>query len=298
MYNFACKTYYIMRHSLIKTILFNLIFIFALSSQDKAFQLYDDEGNEIKYKKLIKDLSKADVVLFGENHNDPISHWLQLEVTKSLYSKHKKNLMLGAEMVESDNQLQLNEYLSGFIREKDFEKESKIWVNHKTDYRPLLNFAKENGVHFVATNIPRRLANLVYRHGVDTLLYLTAESKRFIAPLPILYDTSLHCYKEISAMANGHGGDNFPKAQAIKDATMAYFIHKNMIKKTKFLHYNGSYHSRFHESIVWYLLQLDNSLNILTIESVDQEDISHFDQELIGNADFFIVVDEDMCKTH
>ena len=287
-----------MRTFLANSVFVHLIFVFSLSAQDSAFQLYDGEGNMITYDKLVKASVKADVVLFGENHNDPISHWLQLELTKSLFKKHKSKLMLGAEMIESDNQIQLNEYLNGFIREKDFEKESKIWNNHKTDYRPLINFAKDNNIHFVATNIPRRLANLVYRHGIDTLMYLPEESKQFIAPLPILYDTSLHCYKEISAMAGGHGGDNFPKAQAIKDATMAYFIHKNMSKKTKFLHYNGSYHSRFHESIAWYLLQIDDSLKILTIEAVEQADIFDFDQELIGNADFFIVVDEDMCKTH
>ncbi len=79
---------------------------------------------------------------------------------------------------------------------------------------------------------------------------------------------------------------------------MAYFIHKNMKKNTKFLHYNGSYHSRLHESIVWYLLQLNPDLYITTIEVIEQEDISEFDEKLIGNADFFIVVDEDMCKTH
>ena len=282
---------------IILTIFFQL-FLFKSYSQDKAFQLYDGEGTEITYKSLVKALSKADVVFFGENHNDPISHWLQIELTKSLFERHKHNFMLGAEMIESDNQIQLNEYLKGFIREKDFEKESKIWINHKTDYRPLINFAKENHIHFIATNIPRRLANLVYRHGIDTLMYLPEESKQFIAPLPILYDTSLHCYKEILAMAQGHGGEAFPKAQAIKAATMAHFIHKNMSKKTKFLHFNGSYHSRFHESIVWYLLQLDDSLKILTIEAVEQAEISDFDRELIGNADFFIVVDEDMCKTH
>ena len=36
-------------------------------------------------------------------------------------------------------------------------------------------------------------------------------------------------------MAEGHGGENLPKSQAIKDATMAYFIHKNMKENTKFL---------------------------------------------------------------
>ena len=79
---------------------------------------------------------------------------------------------------------------------------------------------------------------------------------------------------------------------------MAFFIHKNMKEDTRFLHYNGSYHSKFHESIMWYLLRLNPDLKISTIEVVEQADISKFDNELLGNADFFIVVDEDMCKTH
>ena len=139
---------------------------------------------------------------------------------------------------------------------------------------------------------------MVYRFGIDTLTYLPEASKQFIAPLPIAYDTSLHCYKEISIKAGGHGGENFPKSQAIKDATMAHFINDNMKENTKFIHYNGSYHSKYYESIMWYLLQLNKELSITTIEVVEQADISEFDKKLLGNADFFIVVDEDMCKTH
>ena len=269
-----------------------------LDAQEKAHQIYSKDGKKISYKTMLFKMKNTDVVLFGENHNDPISHWLQLELTKSLHEKHGENLMLGAEMLESDDQFQLDEYLLGFIREKDFEKESKLWPNHKTDYKPLLSFAKDNDLHFVATNIPRRFANMVYRFGIDTLEYLPETSKQFIAPLPIAYDTSLTCYKEISGMLEGHSGENLPKSQAIKDATMAHFIHKNMKGNTKFLHYHGSYHSKYHESIMWYLLQLDSDLDITTIEVVEQADISEFDKELIGNADFFIVVDEDMCKTH
>ena len=206
--------------------------------------------------------------------------------------------MLGAEMLEADNQVVLDEYLLAFSREKDFVKEAKIWPNHKTDYRPLLRFAKDNNLYFVATNIPRRFANMVYRFGIDTLEHLPEASKQFIAPLPMDYDTSLQCYKEISIMAVGHGGENLPKSQAIKDATMAYFIHVNMKEETKFIHYHGSYHSKYHESIMWYLLELNPDLSFTTIEVVEQEDISEFDKELLGNADYFIVVDEDMCKTH
>ena len=286
-----------MKKILVVTLLYCSIATLSFG-QEKAHQIYNKNGNKISYKTMLFKLKNADVVLFGENHSDPISHWLQLELTKSLHEKHGENLMLGAEMLEADNQVVLDEYLLGFSREKDFEKEAKIWPNHKTDYRPLLRFAKVNDLHFVATNIPRRFANMVYRFGVDTLAYLPEASKQFIAPLPMAYDTSLHCYKEISIMAGGHGGENLPKSQAIKDATMAHFINVNMNEDTKFIHYHGSYHSKYHESIMWYLLQLNSSLAIQTIEVVEQADVSEFDKKLIGNADFFIVVDEDMCKTH
>ena len=286
-----------MKKLLIFTLL-NCLFLALLLGQEQAYQIYNKDGNKISYTTMAFEAKKADVVLLGENHNDPISHWLQLELTKSLHEKHGKNLMLGAEMLEADNQVILDEYLLGFSREEDFEMEAKIWPNHKTDYRPLVRFAKDNNLHFVATNIPRRFANMVYRFGLDTLVFLPEASKKFIAPLPMLFDTSLHCYKEISVMADGHGGENLPKSQAIKDATMAFFIHKNMKEDTRFLHYNGSYHSKFHESIMWYLLRLNPDLKISTIEVVEQADISKFDNELLGNADFFIVVDEDMCKTH
>ncbi len=280
------------------TVFICIFFTTFCISQERAFQIYNKDGDKISYRSLVSKIKKADVVLFGENHNDPISHWLQLELTKSLHKYHGQNLILGAEMIESDNQIILDEYIRGYIREKDFEKEAKIWPNHKTDYRPLIRYAKDNKIHFVATNIPRRFANMVYRFGIDTLSYLPEISKQYIAPLPILYDTSLQCYKEIYTMAGGHGGDNFPKSQAIKDATMAHFIYLNMSQSTKFLHYNGSYHSKYHESIMWYLLQLNSSLNISTIEVVEQSDIKEFNMEILGNADFFIVVDEDMCKTH
>ena len=256
--------------------LLNCFFIVFAFGQEKAFQIYNGNGKKVSYRTLNASAEKVDIILFGELHNDPISHWLELELTKSLFEEHGHNLTLGAEMLESDNQIQLNEYLMGFIREKDFERESKTWINHQTDYSPLLKFAKEKNLNFIATNIPRRFANIVYRFGLDTLEYLPEESKQFFAPLPILYDTSLRCYKEMSVMAEGHGGENLPKSQAIKDATMAYFIAKNMEEGTKFLHYNGSYHSKFHESIMWYLLKLNPDFNILTIEVVEQSDISKF----------------------
>jgi uncharacterized iron-regulated protein len=91
--------------------------------------------------------------------------------------------------------------MNDFIREKDFKKEAKMWNNFDTDYAPLVNFAKENSIPVVATNIPRRFASMVSRLGQDTLLSLPKASRNFIAPLPFEYDSTLASYKEMASMA-------------------------------------------------------------------------------------------------
>ncbi|MBI9039352.1 MAG: ChaN family lipoprotein [Bacteroidales bacterium] len=170
-------------------LLFITFVLFTAMKTDKAtYQLFNSEGKQIKYKKLLKAANEADIILFGELHNNPICHWLQLELTKDLFSSKNANIILGAEMFESDNQLIINEYLLGVIKKRNFEKEARLWPNYETNYKPLLEFAKENDLKFVATNIPRRYASIVHSKGFEALNDLEPEAKLFIAPLPIEYD--------------------------------------------------------------------------------------------------------------
>lgn len=265
--------------------------------QKRAFEMYDKEGEKTSYQELLKKAKQSDVVLFGEFHDNPIHHWLQLEMIADL-QKEGETLILGAEMMEADNQLIVDEYLSGIISEKKLISESKTWPNFKTDYLPLMQFAKENSLPFVATNVPRRYASFVYKHGLDTLAYLSDLAQSYIAPLPIMLDTSLSTYKEMLAMGMGHGGDNLPKSQALKDATMAHFILENRAKGSLFVHFNGAFHSKQYEGIYWYLKQQNKRLKVMTISSVEQEDLVPLAEEQIGEADFIIVTPANMTKTH
>ena len=249
---------------------------------------------------MLRQLKDADIVLFGELHNNPIAHWLQIELTKDLYAEEGNNLVLGAEMFESDNQLILDEYLDSLISQRRFEAEARLWKNYKTDYKPLVEFANEKQLRFVATNVPRRYASLVNSEGFEGLENLSDEAKKFLPPLPVKYDSTLNAYKSMLEM-NGMGSHvtpNFPKAQAIKDATMAHFILENWSPGKLVLHFHGAYHSENFESIYWYLKQENSDLNIVTIHTTAQEDISELEEENHGKADFTICVDEDMTKTH
>ena len=266
------------------------------NAQDHAFQLFKSKGKKVKYAKMMKELDDAQIILFGEFHNNPISHWLQLEVTSSLLQTNQ--LVLGAEMIESDNQDVLNQYLSGGIDAKALDSLARLWTNYKTDYKPLVDLAKENKLQFVAANVPRRYAKMVYRGGFEALDTLLNEEKAWIAPLPIQYDPDLPGYVEMLEMMGGHGGENLPNAQAIKDATMAHFILANYSPEQTFVHYNGAYHSNNYEGILWYLKQTQSDYRYVTISTVSQADISKLEEENRGIADFIICVDEDMTSTH
>jgi len=201
--------------------------------------------------------------------------------------------MLGAEMLEADNQLIVDEYLAGLIGHEHLVKEAKVWDNYDTDYHPLVDVAKEHGLRFIATNIPRRYAALVAREGMKALERLSDEAKRSIAPLPIPLDLSTPGYQHAMEIGMAHGAHmdarNFVAAQAVKDATMAYFILKNRGPKDLFLHYNGDYHSKNYGGIYWYLKRYDPDISIRTISSVSR-DTPGFDDECKGLADIVLVV--------
>jgi uncharacterized iron-regulated protein len=290
-----------------KTILFFTILVCSAMNfaQDKpTYLLYDKEDKPLTYSMALQKASEADVILFGEIHNNPIAHWLQLQLTKDLFKAKNGKLILGAEMFETDVQLILNEYLSGLIRESSFEKEARVWENYSTDYKPLVVFAKQNKIPFIASNIPRRYASAVSVNGLAILDKADNVAKNNYFPnLPIEVDYELPSYKNMLNMM-GTGGvvhtdaNNFVAAQAVKDATMAYKINQNFKNGNTFLHFNGAYHSDDYEGIMWYLKKYNPKLKILTITTIEQEDITEVDDKNDGKADILICVPSDMIKTY
>lgn len=282
-------------------ITFIAILGFAFTSDKPAYKLFDQDGKSVKYEKMIKDIQTADIVFFGELHTDPIAHWLQFEITKDLFEVKKENLILGAEMFETDNQLLIDEYLADFYTDTKFEAEAKLWGNYKTDYKPVLEFAKKNQLKYIATNIPRRYASVVHKKGFEGLSELSEEAKKLISPdMSKFYDKELACYANMMNMEGmgGHVNENFPKAQAAKDATMAHFILKNWTEGKLFFHFDGAYHSDNFEGIVWWINKLKPGLTIKTISTVYQKDIEDLTDENKEKANYIIAIPENMTQTN
>ena len=285
-------------HNKILALLLIVSLSFSSIGQDLSpYSIFNSDGKKVKAKKMLKSLLKSDVVFYGELHNNSIAHWLELKLLQEL--DQQTDVSIGAEMFESDNQKALNAYLSDKINQSQLDSMARLWPNYSTDYKPLVDYAKLNNLPFIATNIPRKYASRVYKEGgFEALNNLDALEKNWIAPSPIAFDIELSQYKNMLTIMGDHGSVDMVKAQAIKDATMAHFIHLNLKENQLFYHINGSYHSDFHQGILWYLKRLNPNLNIKTITTVEQDQLKSMHKDHLNKADFIIVVDSEMTKTY
>lgn len=278
-------------------------FNFIQAQSQPAYELFNNDGKLAKYDDMIKDLAKSDMVFFGEYHTNPISHWMQLEMSKSFFEIKKDKLFFGAEMFENGNQLVLNEYLKGFYSESKMTPEiTQLWNNYKTDYKPLLDFAKDNNLRFIATNIPRRYAAMINERGIDALKVLSPEALQMISPdLEKYFDPTVKAYAKMAEHMGGHVPPNMlniQTAQAAKDATMAHFSIKNFNKGDFLFHFEGSYHSNYSQGIIWWINKIQPGFKIKSITTVSHSEwLELTEEEKTTIADYIIVVADNMTET-
>ena len=288
-----------------KLLLFiTIISLSNLNAQNfDAFKFYNKKSKEVSSKNLIKELADYDVIFIGEHHDNSINHWLEKRLTEALFEKKNGQIILGAEMFERDNQQALNSYLTGKIEAKNLKDSVRLWKNYETDYMPLVDFAKDKKLNFIATNVPRKYASQTSKNGINSLNELPEVEKKFIAKLPIEVTLETPGYKEMKSLMGDHVDEmklmNFISAQAIKDATMAESIFQNLQSGKTFIHYNGDYHSKQYGGIYWYLKKKNPNLKIAIISVFESEKPDLFlpEKDFIP-TEFNLVIPSDMTKTY
>jgi uncharacterized iron-regulated protein len=195
---------------------------------------------------IINDMTKADVLFFGEEHNDSTGHYLENVLFKKLAAKYPAQAALSLEMFQTDCQTIMNEYLAGLIREKNLITEGRAWNNYK-DYRPMVELAKASQLPVIAANAPTRYTNMVTRAGLAELQKLDAIGKGWLAPLPIDTATGIY-YEKFVTIMGGHaamGNLKIYQSQNLWDATMGYSIAQfyKAHKGFKIFQINGGFHS-------------------------------------------------------
>src|SRR5690606_29249287 len=253
-----------------------------------SYQLIDSTGNPVTWEAVSQLAATKDFVLFGELHEQEAAHLAELECLEALHEQYPGRILLGMEMFEADVQPIVNEYFADLINQRSFESEARIWKNYQRDYRPLVEFAKNNQIQLLASNVPRRYANAVYHAGITVLDSLSHYARQFLPPLPLEIDTNISIYQEMSGMIPGHDSRNMIQSQGLKDATMAHFIINSKTDNDILLHLNGAYHSKNKEGIPSFLyLQGVDPHRILLIECISQDDFVASENHL---ADFTVII--------
>ena len=277
------------------------ISIFAQMSDGK-YTIFDGKGNPQTIDKIIEQAGKSDVVFLGENHDDAVAHALQMQIFKVAFDKYskQKKLTLSLEMFERDVQTVLDEYLNGLITENHFLASSRPWGNYKNDYRPLVEFAKENKLEVVAANAPRRYVNMVSRTGRDSLNQLSPEAKNWLAPLPYGEPSEKYVAKFNALMgqmpdpATKQSPSPIVYSQALWDATMAYSIAESL-KKNKnelVIHLNGGFHTENRLGTVEHLLKYRPNTKILVVTLRYEDDFKTFDKNKHADLGDFVILTE------
>lgn len=218
----------------------------AFAQDASTYKVYDTKKKkEITIDDIIKDFANADVLFFGEEHDDSIGHMLEAQVYEKAFRELGQNLYLSLEMFEADVQLVLNEYLQDLILEKNLIKEGRAWKNY-ADYKPLVEYAKLNSLQVIAANTPARYTNAVTRNSLEFLQRFNDDIWEWI---PKNIDTATgRYYQKFLEIMGGHGvmpGMHIYQSQNLWDATMAHNIYKT--KKNapaiKVFHLNGRFHT-------------------------------------------------------
>jgi len=111
-----------------KIILVLMLLPFFVTAQNKLsdsnYRIYSvKQGKQVTLKDLVADAASYDVVFYGEEHNDSVTHYLERKLLEMLYAQYGAQMTLSMEMFDRDVQPVMNEYLGGFIREKYFMKD-------------------------------------------------------------------------------------------------------------------------------------------------------------------------------
>jgi uncharacterized iron-regulated protein len=210
------------------------------------------------FEAMLAELASADVVLVGEQHDDPNTHRLELALLEG-WRRRRVAVTVSLEMFERDVQEHVDRYLAGAIEEPAFLERARPWPRYATDYRPLVELARAEKWRVIAANVPRRLASDIAKGGREAI-------ERFSEPDRALAAGDIQCPKDdyfdrfASTMSRGHANttpsaadagrseERYYWAQCLKDETMAESIVASVQSRGQggpVVHFTGAFHTDF-----------------------------------------------------
>lgn len=292
-----------------------------------AYRVYDAGGAPATLDDVIAAMAEREVVFVGETHDDPTGHMLEAELFRRAHDAYaSRGVVLSLEFFERDIQRVVDEYLAGLITESAFRSDSRPWPRYESDYRPMVEFAKENGIPVVAANAPRRYVTGVSRDGRDFLDSLGPDALETLAPLPygeaseaytnqwiqeiseVMEQEGMKCGVPVEQLPNGVDAGPPPpppgahaqmgnqlQSQMLWDATMAYWINEALLRRPDalLLHAVGSFHVARNTGIPEQLRRYRPGASTMVVLLRPVEDVDTFEPAPDGAWGDFVIQTEE-----
>lgn len=223
----------------------------SLRADARGVVILNGDGSGVTaWAEAIGKMASADVVLMGEVHNHPLGNRVQQEMFEDILTANPR-AVLSMEFYERDEQVTLDDYLTGITDRAGFEKAAdRNEGNNPPGHARMIDASKEAGRPVIAANAPRRYVRLARSDGFDRLRQLTDNQRAF---MEIPDQTPQGAYRERFVEAMGgmatHGGEEmiegFLRSQAIWDATMAQSIIDGLDEGAPVVHVVGFFHAQF-----------------------------------------------------
>lgn len=285
---------------LVTGLLFPMIAFSQLAYSEEHFRVYDSSGRTASIEQIVEAASQNEAIFLGELHDDAVGHTVQAEIFRRIVARYasERRIALSLEMFERDVQVVLDEYLKGLITENHFLLSSRPWGNYKTDYRPLVELAKEKRLPVIAANGPRRYINMVSRNGRSALDGLSKEARKWLPPLPYAEPSAAYAAKFKALMGPSPeaqmGIDKILASQSLWDASMAHavaiFLKDN--SKPLVVHLNGGFHTESRLGTVEHLQKYRKGTKAIVVTIRYEDSFTNFVPEKHANlGDYVILTD-------
>lgn len=133
------------------------------------------DGLQLSEEELFTYLAAADAICIGERHDSALDHYGQWRAVEALAERREMRgfeLGVGLEMVQSDAQMALSDYLSASTNRDQFVEASNwqsSWGYPIQFYDPLLLEAGDSNVRGIALGVPEALTQRIAREGLASL---------------------------------------------------------------------------------------------------------------------------------
>lgn len=234
------------------------------------YQLASPKRNSLTLSQFTQDIRDADVILIGEWHTHAGIHRFQTELLQEL-SESERPVALSMEQFSRPAQALVDAYQRGEIGEQYLIQQTSAWPNYESDYRPLIELAKQQKITVIAANAPKSVVRCIGRYGAAYLEQLTPDERLQVAAQ---INTQDSVYKQ-QFMASMHHGtpqqtENQFAAQVTWDETMAESIVNYLTKHpgARVMHIAGLFHTQNGLGTAASILRRNPSLNIVVVTPV------------------------------